>query len=266
MAAQLEVIDRQSPVPLYFQLASLLTEDIARGRRSPGDRLASESEICESYGVSRATVRQALLRLENEGLIQRLKGRGTFVTDSRHRSWLLQFSEGFFHDEVDRLRSAVTSQVLRADVGPLPHWASDALGLAPGEKGVTLERLRCVDGQVASHVSDYLPSRYADAVLSLRELDGSLYDRLAEMEGVTVYGGRRILEATRANHEIAGLLGVGPRAPLLLIESVSWDATLQPFHCFHAWLRTDRVPVEIEVTRSQHPPGQAPPDRHLPAP
>jgi GntR family transcriptional regulator len=97
-------IDRQSPVPLYFQLAGLLTEDITRGRWSPGDRLVSEAEMCDSYGVSRATVRQALLRLENEGLIQRMKGRGTFIADSRHRSWLLQSSEGFFHDEVGRFR------------------------------------------------------------------------------------------------------------------------------------------------------------------
>ena len=71
----IDKIDRQSPVPLYFQLAGLLTEDITRGRWSPVDRLVSEAEMCDSYGVSRATVRQALQRLENEGLIERVKGR-----------------------------------------------------------------------------------------------------------------------------------------------------------------------------------------------
>jgi GntR family transcriptional regulator len=252
--ANFDKIDRQSPVPLYFQLAGLLTEDITRGRWLPGDRLVSEAELCEAYGVSRATVRQALLRLENEGMIERVKGRGTFVADSRDRSWLLQSSEGFFNDEVSRLR-AVNSTVLRCEVAPLPHWASEALGLPDGGKGVILERLRAVDGQVVSYVSDYLLERYAAAARSLEERDGSLYDRIAEMEGVSVHGGRRVLEATFAKPDIAKLLNVGPRTPLLLIESVSWDVNLQPFQCFHAWLRTDRVRVEIEVSRSQ---GQTP--------
>src|SRR6202020_1886987 len=87
-------IDRRSPMPLYFQLARLLIDDINSGRWQAGERLPSESEICERYGVSRATVRQALLRLENEGMIQRLKGRGTFISDARHRSWLGQATHG----------------------------------------------------------------------------------------------------------------------------------------------------------------------------
>jgi GntR family transcriptional regulator len=95
-----EKIDRSSPLPLYFQLARLLTEDIVRGRFSPGDRLTSEPDIGDEFGVSRATVRQALQRLESDGLIQRIKGRGTFVSGSREHSWLLQSSGGFFHEEV----------------------------------------------------------------------------------------------------------------------------------------------------------------------
>jgi GntR family transcriptional regulator len=247
-------IDRRSPVPLYFQLAGLLTEEITEGRWAPGDRISSEPEICETYGVSRATVRQALLRLENESLIERFKGRGTFVADSRNRSWLLQSSEGFFHDEVGRFGVNVTSTILRAEVAALPHWASEALRLPDGSDGVILERLRFIDGKVMLHVSDYLPPRYARAALSLKQRDGSLYDRLASEENVSVAGGRRILEANRAPQAIAKHLDVGQRAPLLLIESVSWGANLEPFHCYHSWLRTDRIPIEIEVTRTQGTP------------
>jgi GntR family transcriptional regulator len=247
-----EKIDRRSPMPLYFQLARMLTDEIARGRWKPGDRLASEAEICQVYGVSRATVRQALLRLENEGMIERFKGRGTFVADSRHRSWLLQSPEGFFHGELGRFGLNVTSRVLRAEVGSLPGWASQALGLPDDSEGVVLERLRSLDGNVALHVTDYLLPRYASAVLSLQQRDGSLYDRLSEELGVTVHGGRRIIEASHAPAQIAKLLEVGPRTPLLLIESISWDAQQEPFHCYQSWLRSDRVPVEIQVASAQN--------------
>jgi GntR family transcriptional regulator len=243
-------IDRRSPMPLYFQLARLLTGEINVGRWRAGDRLPSEAEICDTYGVSRATVRQALLRLENEGLIQRLKGRGTFIADARHRSWLVQSSEGFFHDEVGRFGLDVTSRVLRAELAPLPRWASQALTLDDDSQGAVLERLRFINGQAALHVTDYLLPRYEHAAVSLRDRDGSLYDRLREEAGVWVHGGRRIIEAACASAGVAKLLEVGPRTPLLLIESVSWNARLEPFHCYQSWLRTDRLTIEIEVARS----------------
>lgn len=243
-------IDRRSPLPLYFQLARLLTEDIVRGRWSPGERLISEPDIGNQFGVSRATVRQALQRLESEGLIQRIKGRGTFVAGSRERSWLLQSSGGFFHEEVDRLGFDVTSKVLRAEVAPLTHWAAEALGLAEASNGVVLERLRFVDGKAALYVADYLPAQFAEAALSLADKDGSLYDRLEKQQGVSVYGGRRTLEAVSAESQVAEMLDVKPRTPLVFIESVAWDAELQPFHAFQSWLRTDRIRVEVQVTRS----------------
>jgi GntR family transcriptional regulator len=243
-------IDRSSPVPLYFQLARLLTEDIVKGRQVPGDRLASEPAISERFGVSRATVRLALQRLDSEGLIERIKGRGTFIADPRERSWLLQSSEGFFHEEVDRLGFDVTDNVLRAEVAPLPHWASDALALPERSHGVVLERLRYVDGRVALHVTDYLPTHLADSALSLKDEGGSLYDRLEEREGLTVYGGRRTLVAAHAEPDLAKQLEIGPRTPLIFVESVALSSDLQPFHCFQAWLRTDRIRVEVQVIRS----------------
>ena len=92
-------IDRDSPVPFYFQLSELLEQEIVSGRWEPGTRIPSENELCARYGLSRTTIRQALARLEQEGLVSREKGRGTFVSDSRPRSWLIQSTEGFFHDE-----------------------------------------------------------------------------------------------------------------------------------------------------------------------
>ena len=101
-------------------------------------------------------------------------------------------------------------------------------------------------------MADYLPAQFADAALSLSdEEDGSLYDRLEQQTGTTVYGGRRTLEAVHAEARVTEMLGVKSRTPLMFIESVSWDAELQPFHAFQSWLRTDRIRVEVQVTRTQ---------------
>jgi GntR family transcriptional regulator len=66
-------------IPLYRQLDAILRDQIAGGQIQPGDRFPSEAELCLRYGVSRATVRQALEALEDEGRIDRTPGRGTFL-------------------------------------------------------------------------------------------------------------------------------------------------------------------------------------------
>jgi GntR family transcriptional regulator len=240
-------IDRRSPVPIYFQLAALLEQEIVRARWQPGDRLPSEPDLCRQLALSRTTVRQALGRLEQEGVIERRKGIGTFVASASPRMWLLQSQEGFFQDEVSRLGRTVSSCILGRRVGELPHWAADALGLDQGAGGAVLERLRSVDGKLALCVTDCVPAALADVVL---ELDGSqsLYQRLRETHGLEVAGGRRLVEAVPASKPLARLLEASVGAPLIFIESVSWDKQLRPFHSYRSWLRTDRMRIEIQVS------------------
>jgi len=247
------VIDRSSPVPLYFQLATLIEQGIASGQWEPGARLPSEPELCEQFGLSRATVRQAFGRLEHRGLIGRLRGQGTFVQEGEPGLWLLQSSEGSFQEEVDRMGRTVRSKVLRAERGRLPEWACRALELEPAADGATLERLRFVDGDVALYAVNHLPLHIADAALAIDNPNESLYRRLRERAGAVPHGGRRILEAIAADSGVAELLDVRPGDPLILIESVTWDADMRPFDCYRAWLRTDRTKIDIQA----HDPGAA---------
>ena len=244
-------IDRNSPAPFYFQLAEALEREITSGRWPSGTRLPSEPDMCEHFGLSRTTVRQALGRLEQRGLIDRLKGQGTFVQRTEPGLWLLQSSEGFFQDEVDRLGRTVTSQILSAERGALPLWACTALELPPHSRGATLERLRSVDGLVALYVVNHLAEHVAEAGLAIGNPSESLYRRVRERAGVEPYGGRRTLEAIAAPEWLAELLELGPGSPVAFIESVAWDAEMRPFDCYHAWLRTDRTRIDVQVSGPQ---------------
>jgi GntR family transcriptional regulator len=250
-------IELRSPVPYYFQLATLIAREIRSGRWLPGGRIAGEAELCDALGVSRTTIREALSRLEQEGLIRRERGRGSFVAEARPRSWLLQSSFGFAQDEVERLGRKVTSQVLAARVEPLPEWASDLLDLPAGSGGVTLERLRAVDGMTALYVVNHLPSKYAPTVLALSDPEASLYAALWRDANVEVAGGKRVVEAVEAGDKMAQLLEVDPRSPLLVVESVSWDHDRQPFDCYRAWVRSDRMKIDVEVNSTREPQGVA---------
>jgi GntR family transcriptional regulator len=239
-------IDRRSPIPFYFQLTELLTREIEAGRWNEGDRLPSEPAICDRFGVSRTTVRQALGALESAGLIRREKGRGTFVAHRDAGGWLLQSAHGFY-EEAERAGHAVQSRVLRCQVETLPQWASDALRLPTGSEGVTVERLRWIDELVVMYVLSHFPARVADALIGANLEGGSLYRVLEEGAGLVVAGGRRVVEAARAERELAELLEVEPGSPLLCVEAVSWDDRRRPFECYRAWHRADRTKIEVHV-------------------
>jgi DNA-binding GntR family transcriptional regulator len=212
------LIDRSSPVPFHFQLSELLEQEISENRWPRGLRLPSEAELCSHFGVSRSTVRQALGRLEQEGLIGREKGRGSYVADTQRRSWLLQSAEGLFQDETERLGRSVTSRILRLERCTLPGWALDALMLPKGAEGVTLERVRAIDGNVALYVVNYLPAWLADAVLSPQGVDEDRSSRRPPY--ARGYPGRgKPREAARAHTGSAGrghpFGRLGPPTPAL---------------------------------------------------
>ena len=239
-------IDRRSPIPFYFQLTKLLTGEIESGRWAAGERLPSEPAICEQFGVSRTTVRQALAQLETEGLIRREKGRGTFVAERRSGAWLLQSAHGFY-DEAVRAGHDVRSRVVRRAMEPLPPWAADALRVPAGSDGVTVERLRWMDDRLVMYVVSHFPPAVAETLLAADLENGSLYGVLEDQEGLTVAGGRRVVEAARAERDLVTLLEVEPGAPLLCVEAVSWDERLRPFECYRAWHRADRTKIEVQV-------------------
>ena len=239
-------IDRASPVPFYFQLKKTLAEEMIAGRWLPGDQLPSEPAICAHFDVSRTTVRQALAELEAEGMIRREKGRGTFVAEPRSTSWLLQSSQGFY-EEATAAGHTVRSRVLRRGLEVLPSWACDALDLSEGSAGVTVERLRWVDDRLVMYVITHLPAHLAEVLLAADLETRSLYSTLEQGKGLKVFGGRRVVESVTAQEELAGLLEVEPGAPLLFVESVSWDREQRPFECYRAWHRADRTRIEVQV-------------------
>lgn len=243
-------IDRHTPIPFYFQLKKVLAQEISTGRWVPGQRLPSELDICGHFDLSRTTVRQALAELESEGLIRREKGRGTFVAEASPELWFLQSSQGFY-DEAARKGHTVTSRILRRQVEELPGFAAEELGMPPGTPGLVLARLRWVDDRVVMYVINYMPEHLADTVMEADLENGSLYRTLANVNGLVVGGGRRVVESVTAEDDLAPLLEVEEGTPLLHVESVTWDDDMRPFEFYRAWHRADRTKVEVQVLNQQ---------------
>src|SRR5579863_2930310 len=135
-------INTRSYVPYYQQLKQILITDVQSRKR--GDLLASESDLCRTYSVSRTVVRQALDELERDGLVLKVKGKGTFVTGRKLNARFVQHSLGFYDSMVNAGHS-VRSSVLASELTGCPVSLASALDLNIGDEVIRFDRVRSVD-------------------------------------------------------------------------------------------------------------------------
>ena len=247
-------IDRGSPEPFYQQLVKWIEDKIASGRFGVGDPLPSETQLCRQFGLSRHTVRETLRLLQERGQIRIVHRRGAFVSTPPAPSWKLQFAEGFSEAETRFNKRVVDTKVLKVGFEVLPMAALEALRLPAESKGVVVERLRRLDGGLALYGLNYLLPGLAPVIGDGEALSGSAsLNNVLRQAGWHVHGARRSLSAVSAGRTLAKHLEVRPGFPLLLIQSVSWDAAECHFDYYLSWLRSDKVPVEIEVQSDKLP-------------
>ena len=241
------LIEFNSPIPYYVQLINLLKEQIQQKIWKPGDRLPGEPELCELYGISRTVVRQALQELEDDGLILRRKGKGTFVAYPKIGESLAHKLTGFYHDMLERGLKPST-QVIHQQVVPVSEEIGGYLEISAGTPVVDIRRLRSVNNEPIQLVTSYIPFDLCPQVAQVDLTDRSLYDFLEEC-GLHITRGRRFIEAVEANEEAARLLRVRRGQAMVMLNSVCYLANGTPIEYYLALHRGDRTRFEVELVR-----------------
>ena len=152
-------LERNSPVPLYYQLAQSIEHAINTGELAPGDRLENELALTSRLGLSRPTARQAIQELVKKGLLVRKRGVGTQVVRSQFRRDERLSS---LNEDLAKAGRTPSTRLLEYSVGPLPEEVRDALdGVeAVGGSFVRLRRLRLADDVPLAVLTNYLPTRF----------------------------------------------------------------------------------------------------------
>ena len=193
-----------------------LKQRIDRGQLPAGTRLPSEPELAAELQVSRATLREALRAMELEGLLRRRQGSGTFVAEHPRMANSLDVNFG--------VTDAIQAAGMTPGIANGRHWVEPAsageaalLELEPGQDVLVIERVRTAEGNPVVLSRDLFPSRLVEGRDLVVEamLERSIYDVLERDLGIVIHHGVARFRPVRADHAVAGHLGV-PRGELLL--------------------------------------------------
>lgn len=245
-----ETINFESRIPYYIQLMDIIKEKVQLGNWAAGNQIPGEQDLCEHYGISRTVVRQALRELELEGVINRRKGKGTFISLPKISEGLAQKLTGFYQDMVERGLKPVT-KVLHQNISPANEKVAHFLNIKPGEKVIDILRLRSINEEPIQLVTTYIPLEICPALASVDLTNRSLYEFLETEAGIFIAKGRRYIEAVLANEAEAALLDIQRGAPLVMLDSISFSENGQPIEYYHALHRGDRSRFEVELIRSR---------------
>ena len=214
------------------KLASRVREEvrdrIQDGRFAEGVQLPPEVELATSLGVSRTTIREALLQLEQEGLVIRRHGHGTFVRSSARLRGSLNANISATQVIRSHGMEPGTSHA-RLERVPAPDDVAADLGIAAGAELIELERVRTADGRPVIFSVDMIPaSLFEEADVApevLLDPALSLYRLYAERLGRSITDGQASICLTHAEPHVAERLGIAPGAPILRLQQV--DATAE---------------------------------------
>lgn len=240
-------LDREIPVPLYYQLKQFMIEQIEKGVLAEGDPVPSEEELCTILNVSRATIRQAFSELVNEGRLRRQKAKGTFIAKPRIQGSFFQTLSSF-NAEMEAKGLVPSTKVMEIRVTKNQEIA-EKLALRPATPIIYIKRLRCANDQPMVFVETYLSfEKYARLLDEDLEKD-SLYKLLEKKYNTPVYKASRILHVELATGALARLLEIENGSPIYTVSTASYTKDERPVAYSISKYRGDLNEFRVDLYR-----------------
>jgi DNA-binding GntR family transcriptional regulator len=211
-------VDRNSPVPLYFQVAQHLEHLIESGELAPGTRLENEIDLADRLRLSRPTMRRAIEYLVDRGLLVRKRGVGTQVV---HTKVQRQVELTSLYDDLANARRDPRTRVLSFTTEPAPDALALELGLPEGTKVYVFERLRYAGTEPLAIMRNHVP---ADLLrLAPEDLEEQGLYNLLRANGLNLRIAKQSIGARAATAAEARALGETKGAPLLTMVRSAYD-------------------------------------------
>jgi len=240
------ILDRNDPLPLWAQLKNNLKQWIEDGLQSgtlpPGASLPTEEELCVKYGLSRITVKRAYQELNQEGVVYRQKGRGTFIAARKldHDLQELGFSAMMRRLGISPGSRVISANIVKADAPQASH-----LQVTLGTPLYRIVRVRLGNDEPIALSTSYLPVGFFENLIQ-EDLSGSLFELLSKRYHVKIRHIHQQIEPVRLTSSEAQILQVMDGSLALREESIVYQEGEIPIETNVTLSRSDRARYTID--------------------
>lgn len=240
------VLDKNTPIPLYYQLKEIIKEKIESGELKPGDVLPSERELSQTHQISRPTIRQALKELVNEGLLHREKGKGTFVSEPKINYGFIQKLTTFY-DDMKEKGYLTKTKIINLETTKASKTIAKKLKLNLSEEIIYISRIRTINNEPVVSVENYIPYKLCPDLVNEDLTDKSLYKLLSEKYGLAAYKAEVTLEPLVATEYDAEMLKIDLGAPIHFMQNLTYNRNNIIMDYFESRFRGDKGKVNVEL-------------------
>ena len=245
-----EKIAYDKDIPLYYQLSSYLKFQIESGKIKPNIKLPSELELCEMYNVSQGTLRQALKKLENEGLIVRKAGKGTFVSERKDNPHLpVEVSLIGFTDDLIAHGKKMEVKVLDIGTASANEIIADFFKINFDQTVTKIERLRSVKNIPIYYVVNYLLPEIGKKIEKRHLLKFTTIEILEKKLKINIDYAVQEIGVTKADHFLAQLLSINVFEPVMNILIRVYENKESPIELVDMYCRADRYKIMVHLNK-----------------
>ncbi|KIG01333.1 GntR family transcriptional regulator [Caballeronia concitans] len=242
-------VSPDSHVPLYAQIKDALRSGILDGRYPPHSRMPSESELQTIFDVSRITIRQALGDLQKEGLIFKVHGKGSFV--SQPKAFQNITSLQGFAEAMSRSGHEIINRVVKFRFVPAPAEVAARLSLPEQTRVAEIHRVRLLNRSPVSYEMTYLPELLGRQLERADLVTRDIFLILENDCALPLGSADLAIDAVAAKPGIARALAIAAGEPLLRIERLTHDANGRPVDFEYLYFRGDTFQYRLRIDRAR---------------
>lgn len=245
------MLEKASPTPLYYRIYTVLRERVTSGYYTQDTPIPSEASLAEAFSVSRITIRKAMELLVSEGLVDRARGRGTFVTETARKQ---QFNRpvitninGLF-SYLNVIGESTSLRVLSLEEGEAPPKIAVHMGIPPQTRLIRSTRIRSLEGSPYSlSIANILP-QFGKGITKDSLSRRNMIDLVREA-GADVSLVEQTLTAVVADDFAARHLEIQVGAPLMCVTRDFYDETAGLFYCARILYVAERYEYRVSLKR-----------------
>ncbi|WP_078550155.1 GntR family transcriptional regulator [Litchfieldia alkalitelluris] len=241
------MIDKSSPIPIYYQIEEQIKALIESGKLKSGDCLPSEREYAEKFKVSRMTVRQAINNLVNDGFLYREKGKGTFVAQKKFEQVLHGLTS--FTEDMKARGLTPGNRIFSFELLFANELIAKQLDMTVRDPVYQIERIRLADNEPIALETSFISANLIKD-LTKEAMHQSLYNYIEEELNLRIDYSTQEIEAAPAGDKEAEALGIKKGTPILKILRKSYLEDGKPFEMVKSAYLADRYKFIATMKRS----------------